>query len=452
MFIKLNFSTAQTTNTFLEALYLIMSTRTTYTSDSGKTNIQTLLSNNLSSSVSSTTKDSIRNYLDAYNSEILNTSISGTWPLVHFYYNASTPALTFRFKIADVNSSNVYSYTQITPTAFVHSGASTAGAALVTDSYVTDSALLLTTPSSSQVWSASSAYCYFVYITPTAIVWAASNPASKTSTGWNMISSTWANTIQSGPYISSQYTRLDVWNNNTNGIIPTCWTNGYVSERPYYGISYTADIGWGNTVNSFKFNPRSTSSSTTAFSIMNTVDATPNTTGIWSVTSGYGQKVSFGTNIRNFQDQTSLATTTNNTSGSGSTFHTATTGTYVTFSKSTVTEGTTRSAWHGIQGASLYPTTVVLPTIGVPSSTTTNYYRWPTANAIPSGSFSLQPIVWNRADFNNIGGLITDKAGVYLFNGEYVPGDEFTVSNTIYSIWPLADGYSNRIGLAVPKR
>lgn len=460
MFIKLNFSTAQTSNVFLEALYLIMSTRTTYTSSVGKTNIATLLANNLSSSINSTTKDAIRNTLDSNNSEIFNTSISGSWPLVHFYYNSSTPALTFRFKIADVVSSNVYSYTQITPTTFTHSGASTAGAALSTDTYVTDAALTLTSAASSQTWSVSSAYCYWAQITPTAIIWAASNPASKTATGWNMVSGPWTNTIQAGPYISSQYTRLDIWNNNTNGIIPTCWTNGYdpsgvaPGNRPFCGISYAADIGWGNAVNNFKFNPKFSGTSNTTFSVMNTVDATPNLTGVWSVTSGYGQKVSFGTNIRNFQDQTSLASTTNATSGSGlsaTTFHTSV---YTTFNKTVSTDSVPRSAWHGVQGASLYPTSVVPPTIGSSPGTAppTSYYRWPSAETSPKGTFSLQPLVWNRADYNNIGGLITDKAGVYLFNGDYIPGDEFTVSNTVYSIWPLADGFSNRIGLAVPKR
>jgi hypothetical protein len=64
----------------------------------------------------------------------------------------------------------------------------------------------------------------------------------------------------------------------------------------------------------------------------------------------------------------------------------------------------------------------------------------------------LQPLLWNRADYNNIGGLISDKSGTYLFNGDYAAGDEFTSGGTTYAIWPLADGWNQRIGYAVPKK
>jgi len=43
-----------------------------------------------------------------------------------------------------------------------------------------------------------------------------------------------------------------------------------------------------------------------------------------------------------------------------------------------------------------------------------------------------------------------------LYNGDYYPDDYFSYapsggSSNTYAIWPLADGYTRRLGLAVPK-
>jgi hypothetical protein len=491
--------------------------------------------------------------LDYTNSEIWNSTFSGSMPVVN--YNSAGPSLTIKHAIQDDATNTTYSWLQINATTFQQS--TSAGSALTANTTGT-SAITLNNASVAQTWSkAESSFCYWAYISPTVFTWASTRAYNNTTStnqytksGWHMNNNssdwTYTNSRQSGPFMSTQYTRLDVWNTVSNGIVPVSWINGYdATYRPLLGMSYSYDIAYGpnvvgNLINSYNYNPRfSTSNSNTTFSIMNTIDATPNNTGTWNIygapatgslaqsTATAGQKVSFGTNIKPFQDQSSLVNGTYNqnsgTSGyvfqgsNSATSYTASassnpsiiqltvapgtvtgaiiTGpgitnyppTYITYvsslliylsqplttafsstigayaiypltnyqyasvfktnitgasPESTVIGG--RSIWHGIQGASLWDS--------AQQNQNGNFYRWPTATATATGAFTMQPLVWNRPDFNNIGGLISDKAGIYLFNGDYTAGDEFTVGGITYSIWPMADGWNQRIGLAVPKR
>jgi hypothetical protein len=502
--------------------------------NTGATNASLFVNSVNTGSASSALKTAISK-IDVTNSEIWNTSIGGSMPVVYYNSTSGSESLTIKHAIQDDNTNATFSWMQITATGFVH--ATSAGSVLTTNTTGTN-AITLNNASASQIWNgAVSSFCYWAYISPTTFTWAASRASGTyTKSGWHMNNSssdwTYANSRQSGPYISTQYTRLDVWNTVSNGLVPVCWTNGYDSSyRPYLGISYGYDLAYapstsGNLVSSYNYNPRfASSNSNTTFSVMNTIDATPNTTGTWNIygaaatssltqgTATAGQKVSFGTNIKPFQDQSSLVSSTLNSSSgtsgyifqypsTGSNLSTATytnsiyltftgtpvvgnlvtgygiqTNTYITyvagtnaylsqpmtttttsgnytqysltstnlfanFSKTTVSDTTSRSAWYGQQGASLWDVT----------QQNGNFYRWPTATATPTGAFTMQPLSWNRADYNNIGGLISDKAGVYLFNGDYTAGDEFTVGGIVYSIWPMADGWNQRVGLAVPKR
>jgi hypothetical protein len=83
-------------------------------------------------------------------------------------------------------------------------------------------------------------------------------------------------------------------------------------------------------------------------------------------------------------------------------------------------------------------------------------YKFPDASKNPS--YGLFPIVWSNSSYNMAGGKITtDRAGFMLFNGDYTGPDDYfnyTPPNgtpTTYAIWPMADGYSRRLGIAVPK-
>lgn len=546
MFIKLNFNTAQPPSVWFDAIYWIMLNQSSWLSiNTGATNANLFVNSVNTGSASSALKTAISK-IDVTNSEIWNTSISGSMPVVYYNSTSGSESLTIKHAIQDDNTNATFSWMQITATGFTH--ATSAGSTLTTNTTGTN-AITLNNASASQTWNgAVSSFCYWAYISPTTFTWAASRASGTyTKSGWHMNNSssdwTYLNSRQSGPYISTQYTRLDVWNTVSNGLVPVCWTNGYDgSYRPFLGMSYGYDIAYapstsGNLVSSYNYNPRfASSNSNTTFSVMNTIDATPNTTGTWNIygaaatssltqgTATAGQKVSFGTNIKPFQDQSSLVSSTLNTtsatsgyvfqfpssssnysvsgnsssisvsagstgsttlttsggtpvigniitgigipyntyityyngvstmtisqpltqtaSGTYTQYTLSTTNLFANYSKTTVSDTTSRSAWYGLQGASLWDV----------SQQNGNFYRWPTATATPTGAFTMQPLTWNRADFNNIGGLISDKAGVYLFNGDYTAGDEFTVSGVVYSIWPMADGWNQRVGLAVPKR
>jgi hypothetical protein len=64
----------------------------------------------------------------------------------------------------------------------------------------------------------------------------------------------------------------------------------------------------------------------------------------------------------------------------------------------------------------------------------------------------MLPILWRCSFYGNTGGNTSAQTGVFLFNGDYFPGDEFTNGGITYKIWPVWAGYSDRIGLAVPKQ
>ena len=588
------------------------------------------------------------NFYDSDNSEIINTTIAGTMPVVHYYpgnttplttgvlgstYRVNTfgtgtastnwrnvgawndpidsngvgtvgssftfsgpeigasttltgtgsnmdvpPMLTFKSVINDAPSSS--SWLQISTTTFKNSGSAQSTLTANSTAYVNSgtppppnvgSPILLTwnkssnlTQSYDQTWNDPrnlNSFCYWMYISPTCISWAASKPPQQTKVGWHAVyaSNDWpagssTSTKQVGPFMVSQYTRLDVWNTDANSIIPVCWINGrdlaglglnINPYRNYYGLSYTHDIGWGNLTNTNTYNPRYTATtntfsvfnvSSTAFSVQSLIDNTPTANNYYS--SLYvGVKVNFGTNIRNHSDVASLSNSTfltggavapstqafqasptlpytsapsatasnsaanvgtvnslivssvvgtiaagqivtgsginaDSTTGSkygisttvyvapsyttGTTIPltstiTATATTYNFYNKTSYIDPTRsqvsdssvpRSPFNGIQGASVWDNTVQSGA----------YTRWPTATSLPTGAFSLQPLVWSRADVNAIGGLISDKSSIYLFNGDYLAGDEFSSGGQAYSIWPLADGFSQRVGLAVPKK
>jgi hypothetical protein len=75
--------------------------------------------------------------------------------------------------------------------------------------------------------------------------------------------------------------------------------------------------------------------------------------------------------------------------------------------------------------------------------------RYPSANLSSTG-FGLMPFGWEASYYGNHGGNASDQSGVYLYNGDYAPGDTFSANGKVYMIWPMYSGYSNRVGFAVP--
>ena len=77
-------------------------------------------------------------------------------------------------------------------------------------------------------------------------------------------------------------------------------------------------------------------------------------------------------------------------------------------------------------------------------------YKFPDASGNPS--YGLFPLTWSNSSYNSAGGKLSPSlAGFMLFNGDYSPDDYFTYSGTTYALWPMADGYTRRLGIAVPK-
>ena len=63
-----------------------------------------------------------------------------------------------------------------------------------------------------------------------------------------------------------------------------------------------------------------------------------------------------------------------------------------------------------------------------------------------------QPIGWENFTRGCHGGNVSEQAGIYVFNGDYQPGDVFALGGKVYMIWPLYGlGYASRIGISVPK-
>lgn len=75
-----------------------------------------------------------------------------------------------------------------------------------------------------------------------------------------------------------------------------------------------------------------------------------------------------------------------------------------------------------------------------------------------NSAYGLFPIVWSNSQYSMAGGKLNPVtlSGFMLFNGDYQPDDYFTYtptggSSASYAIWPMADGYTRRLGIAVPK-
>jgi hypothetical protein len=65
--------------------------------------------------------------------------------------------------------------------------------------------------------------------------------------------------------------------------------------------------------------------------------------------------------------------------------------------------------------------------------------------------FALLPLQWDAPNYGNYGGNASNRGGFYIFNGDYSPGDTFTLGGKTWMVWPMYYGQTDRIGLAIPK-
>jgi hypothetical protein len=63
----------------------------------------------------------------------------------------------------------------------------------------------------------------------------------------------------------------------------------------------------------------------------------------------------------------------------------------------------------------------------------------------------MLPLRWSNSYRGNLGGNASQRGGFYIFNGDYFPGDTFVHGGKTYIVLPTFRGYTDRVGIAVPK-
>lgn len=207
----------------------------------------------------------------------------------------------------------------------------------------------------------------------------------------------------SGPYIFGHYERWDYWNKASNGIVPVMYHN--IHRGPHVGYGYDlirANYDWAQTLNTEYNTPTNDAG---PYRIFGTIDAKASTIPSWPLRRH---------------------TMVNQSVGLRSDYNLP-----LTYSLL----GAVATAAAASTGAVVHVT---------PS---TRFI----SEDLKSTTFAMLPITWQHAYYNNTGGSMTARTGVYLFNGEYFPGDEYTFNSKNYVIWPTYSGYAQRVGIAIPK-
>ncbi len=407
MYVKLNYTSAVSLPTVLRVFTDIVNT-------SSITSVATLVARFTSASYHA----DLTTGFDANNSEIIRTnsptttvanyrrdSASATYPLSHIFtleqtvYDASTKYYTQIASKTTTNSGIAYYGTGIT------------GGSMSTSSYplnlgnastTTDStpALTITNSNSGTIMPSTqmgNIYTFWAYLTDKCFIWGTTHGTSYKN-GWGV---TYGDgTIQGGPWITTQYTRFDYHNTSSNGIVPVIYTN------PARGTG----TGWGLAADyNDALNAAYTGNLNSVFKAMNMVSAAPYVGTAWPLLTH--QLVNWGCGSRTnevYGLTTASQVGTYNTSGSRV----------------------------GIEINKVLSTTA--------------YQRWPNSTAQSTG-FAMLPMTWSCNIYGNSGGNMTSQGLFYVFNGDYSPGDEFTFNGVTYAIWPSFQGYTNRLGIAIPK-
>jgi hypothetical protein len=234
---------------------------------------------------------------------------------------------------------------------------------------------------------------FWAYITDKCFFWSVTNGTSY-PVGWG---TTYADsTKQGGPFFQTQYTRYDYHNTDSNGIFPVLYTN---QRGPGVGYGNNADLTAIQNL-TYAVYPY-----TLPLRVNSMVSALPQVGSSWPKL--YNQAV------------------------------------HMTMA--------TRSSGYLALNQVQYSGTVsnINSPTGAGGITTAVSTRYPNTTLTGTG-FGLMPFGWEANYYGNHGGNATDQCGVYIFNGDYVPGDTFTYNSTVYMIWPMCNGYSQRVGFAVP--
>lgn len=245
--------------------------------------------------------------------------------------------------------------------------------------------------------------CFWMYLNNDCLIVAWTTEASS-NLGFN---ATYNSALAyNGPWIFSQYNRYDYHNTDANGVIPVMFTNisRPVKGNGFGGLSTAPDWARAENVN-FGFGAAASGQTDTAFRVFNFIDAHPQVGTSWPLVPF--PLVNWGSGSRDTQ----------------------------------AAPLTTKSALDLVTA-----TTVQVPRL----IHTTAQTRYPSTDLRTVG-YGMLPLRWRNSYRFNQGGNATDRGGFYIFNGEYFPGDTFVHSGKTYMIWPTYLGYTDRVGVAVPK-
>jgi hypothetical protein len=221
---------------------------------------------------------------------------------------------------------------------------------------------------------------------------------SSTNNGMPSVFTASANsTTNAGPYFFGHYERWDYWNKASNGIVPVLYSNIWKSNGQ--GL---VDSDWVNTSNTMYSTQNHYNG---ALRVFGTINALPAVKTSWPVEKF--RNVDCGVGLRN------------------------------------TAYGSLAQLTYGA------PSNAAAISIG-PVLTSIANYRF-ISEDLKSTSFAMLPITWGHSYYQSMGGSFTARTNVYIFNGEYFPGDEYTFNNKTYIIWPFYNGFVNRLGIAIPK-
>jgi hypothetical protein len=409
MFVKLNFSANKSWQSVKQILNAIIN-------DTDITNVATLTTKAASWAAG------ITSGLDYSTSEIIRT-VAPTTVKSHFADNTTslTGVWTLEFQVYDAPSRKYYVSFPFTNTSNDHnvevgntilSGSMTADQAsmavdlgVALNSSGTPVRLSATAPaqrltSADNIYQASGGSStnirtFFMYLTNDCLIFASTH-ANSSNLGFNATYSSAA--AYTGPFIFSQYTRYDYHNTDANGVIPLLFSN--LSRTTVSGQAFGVYAEWNRVEN-----VNATSNTDTAFRVFNMIDAHPQVGSSWPLMSF--PQVNWGSGSRT--SETNALTTKGNLN------------------------------------------TANLATSQVPRVIhTTAGVRWPSSDLRTLG-YAMLPLRWNNSYRGNLGGNASQRGGFYIFNGDYFPGDTFVHGGNTYIVLPTFRGYTDRVGIAVPK-
>jgi hypothetical protein len=408
MFLKLNFTSAKKQYQLWRVVADIVAT-------SGVTSIAALQSRATSAGYAS----DLLQYLDASNSEIIRTAdSSGVSSHVSANTGDGTFEMTLSFPVYDSVGTPYYAQlfntNASTNNVYFNVGTALTGGTMsssqiavsVSDGVSAQNGTTLTLAGTTDgnttyyhTNAGNTCYTLWVYITNNCFAWFANT--SLSTIGWNTSSA-----ASCGPWIIGQYTRYDYFNTMSNGIYPVMYS---VPDRGSTGVR--VGLQYTDFYTSVA-NPLYTTNTDTAycpFRILNTLASVqPSTTAMsWSTST-----------------KVSVAHTTNGVS----------------------------AGWRAPQSSNNVTTANTSAYLNMASNTTN--YKYPNSS-LTTPTYIQFPLGWELMVNGCHGGNFSDKTGVYIFNGDFSVGDEYTVGSTTYSIWPLSNPYTSgvsiRTAIGVPK-